>query len=220
MLIEGSYVYFINIQFSYRQSKFPSSFSVGNANLILEIQLNLKGENMKIADAITYCLQYHKINSRPNTLANYKFLLGKLGKVYSDRGIDSISTERIIAFLANLTEGRKQNTKWSKDTTLSAFFNLIINPLQPEMKTPCLSPAAKALFHKPKTTHWIIFYKDTIDEVIFRTLNSRNRLILELMARGGMRISEVLGLKPTDIDGQKHFCSILLKVAGNRRLLI
>jgi len=27
---------------------------------------------MKIADAITYCLQYHKINSRPNTLANYK----------------------------------------------------------------------------------------------------------------------------------------------------
>ncbi len=31
----------------------------------------------------------------------------------------------------------------------------------------------------------------------------RNRLILELMARGGMRISEVLGLRPTDIDGQK-----------------
>ncbi len=64
VLIEGSYFYFINIQFSYRQSKFPSSFSAGNANLILEIQLNLKGENMKIADAITYCLQYHKINSR------------------------------------------------------------------------------------------------------------------------------------------------------------
>ena len=158
---------------------------------------------MKIADAITYCLQYHKINSRPNTLSNYKFLLGKFGKVYSDRDIDSISTERIIAFLADLTEGRKQNTKRSRYTTLSAFFNLIINTLQPEMKNPCLSPAVKALFHKPKITHWIIFDKDTIDEAIFRTLNSRNRLILELMARGGMRISEVLGLKPTDIDGQK-----------------
>ena len=45
--------------------------------------------------------------------------------------------------------------------------------------------------------------KDTIDEAIFRTLNVRNRLILELMARGGMRISEVLGLRPIDIDGQK-----------------
>ena len=158
---------------------------------------------MKVADAITCCLQYHKINSRPNTLINYKFLLGKFGKVYSDKQIDSISTERIIAFLADLTEGRKQNTKRSRYTTLSAFFNLIINTLQPEIQNPCLSPAVKALFQKPKITHWIIFDKDTIDEAIFRTLNIRNRLILELMARGGMRISEVLGLKPTDIDGQK-----------------
>ena len=158
---------------------------------------------MKIADAITYCFQYHKINSRPNTLANYKFLLGKFGKVYRGKDIDSISTERVIAFLADITEGRKQNTKRSRYTTLSAFFNLIINTLHPEMKNPCLSPAVKALFHKPKITHWIIFDKDTIDEAIFRTLNIRNRLILELMARGGMRISEVLGLKPTDIDGQK-----------------
>jgi integrase/recombinase XerD len=76
------------------------------------------------------------------------------------------------------------------------------------MRNPCLSPAVKTLFQKPKTSHWTIFDKDTIDEAIFRTLNIRNRLILELMARGGMRISEVLGLRPADIDGQKlllHF---------------
>jgi integrase/recombinase XerD len=71
------------------------------------------------------------------------------------------------------------------------------------MKNPCLSPAVKNLFQKPKTSHWKIFDKDTIDEAIFRTLNTRNRLLLELTARGGMRVSEVLGLKPKDIDGQK-----------------
>jgi len=71
------------------------------------------------------------------------------------------------------------------------------------MRNPCLSPAVKTLFQKPKTSHWTTFDKDTIDEAIFRTLNIRNRLILELMARGGMRISEVLGFKPVDIDGQK-----------------
>jgi hypothetical protein len=105
---------------------------------------------MKTADAITYCLQYHKINSRPNTLANYEFLLGKLDKAYNDRGIDAISTEKIIAFLTDVTEGRKQNTKQSRYTTLSAFFNLIINTLQPEMRNPCLSPAVKTLFHNPE----------------------------------------------------------------------
>lgn len=34
-------------------------------------------------------------------------------------------------------------------------------------------------------------------------MNSRNRLILELMARGGMRIGEVLKLAPADIYDQK-----------------
>jgi len=40
--------------------------------------------------------------------------------------------------------------------------------------------------------------KDIIDEIIFRTNNSRNCLMLELMARGGMRIGEVLNLRPMD----------------------
>jgi integrase len=43
--------------------------------------------------------------------------------------------------------------------------------------------------------------KETVDEIIFRTPDQRNRLILESMARGGMRIGEVLKLTPSDIDG-------------------
>ncbi len=71
------------------------------------------------------------------------------------------------------------------------------------MKNPCLSPVAKKLFHKPKAHQWIIFDKDIVDEAIFRTVDTRNRLMLELMARGGMRISEVLGLRPIDINDNK-----------------
>jgi integrase/recombinase XerD len=42
--------------------------------------------------------------------------------------------------------------------------------------------------------------KETIDEIIFRTMNIRNRIMLKLMARGGMRIGEVLNLKSADIQ--------------------
>jgi len=45
--------------------------------------------------------------------------------------------------------------------------------------------------------------KEVIDEVIFRTTKPRNRLMLELMARGGMRISEVLKLTPADIEDRR-----------------
>ncbi len=34
-------------------------------------------------------------------------------------------------------------------------------------------------------------------------MKQRDRLVLELMARGGMRVGEVLGLTPADIHGQK-----------------
>jgi integrase/recombinase XerD len=48
-----------------------------------------------------------------------------------------------------------------------------------------------------------IIEKETIDEIIFRTTKVRNRLILELMARGGMRIGEVLKLRLGDLQDRK-----------------
>ena len=48
-------------------------------------------------------------------------------------------------------------------------------------------------YFRPKAVvHWDIIEKETVDEIIFRTDNVRNRLMLELMARGGMRVGEVL----------------------------
>jgi hypothetical protein len=43
-----------------------------------------------------------------------------------------------------------------------------------------------------KEVHHENFSSCKNDEIIFRTTNVRNRLIPELMARGGMRIGEVL----------------------------
>jgi integrase len=43
----------------------------------------------------------------------------------------------------------------------------------------------------------------SMDEIIFRTTMLRDRLLLELMARGAMRIGEVLKLTPSDIAERK-----------------
>jgi len=39
---------------------------------------------------------------------------------------------------------------------------------------------------KKPSYNWNIIEKETVDEIIFRTSKPRNRLMLELMARGGM----------------------------------
>jgi len=45
-----------------------------------------------------------------------------------------------------------------------------------------------------KPSHWSIVEKETIDAITFRTTKTRNRPMLEVMARGGMRVGEVLKL--------------------------
>jgi site-specific recombinase XerD len=54
----------------------------------------------------------------------------------------------------------------------------------------------RRLYRPGKPIHWNVVEKETIDEIIFRTTKTRNRLILEMMARGGMRVGEVLKLTP------------------------
>ena len=61
----------------------------------------------------------------------------------------------------------------------------------------------RKLYRERVVSRWEIIDKDTVDEIIFRTTKIRNRLILELMARGGMRIGEVLKLTQRDIQDRK-----------------
>ena len=64
-------------------------------------------------------------------------------------------------------------------------------------------PMLKKLFRPGKLGPWQIHEKEIIDEIIFRTTKVRNRLMLELIARGGMRVGEVLKLHAMDVDDQK-----------------
>jgi integrase/recombinase XerD len=59
------------------------------------------------------------------------------------------------------------------------------------------------IFKDRKATPWPIFEKELIDEIIFKSTNPRNRIMLELMARGGIRVGEVLKIRPIDIQERK-----------------
>jgi integrase/recombinase XerD len=61
----------------------------------------------------------------------------------------------------------------------------------------------KKTFRNIKQAQWKILEKETVDEIIFKASSLRNRLLIELMARGGMRIGEVLEIKPVDVEDRK-----------------
>ena len=105
--------------------------------------------------------------------------------------------------MSKVSDGTKQSTKKLRFSLLAAFFNYIKNSVDPDFQNPCENPALRKLFRAGKLIQFKILEKDVVDEIIFRTPNPRNRLILELMARACMRIGEVLKLRAKDIEDRK-----------------
>lgn len=158
---------------------------------------------MLISQGINVCMEFHRSNSRDNTIRSYEYVLGKLNNRFEGRDMESLTSEEMLAFLNQLCDGTKQRTKRSRYSNLRSFFNFIRNNINHDFVNPCDTPMFKRIYRHPESTHWDILEKEVVDEVIFRTTNPRNRLILELMARGGMRVSEVLKLTPADVIDQK-----------------
>jgi integrase/recombinase XerD len=158
---------------------------------------------VKVSQAIEFWFGYHKLHSKKNTLRAYSPTIAKFAQCFEGREVQTLSTEEILAFLTKTMEGNKQGTKHTRYSYLSSFFNYIKNNHDPSLQNPCASQMMRKLFRNAEIPRWKILEKEVVDEIIFRTVRTRNRLMLELMARGGMRIGEVLKLNPSDVDERK-----------------
>jgi len=140
---------------------------------------------------------------KKNTIRTYQSSLSKLTAQFGERELDSLTPEEVLSFLTNINQKSNQLTKRTRYSQLASFFNFITQNQDPDFRSPCETPRLKKLYRPPGPIRWTILEKDAVDEIIFRTTKPRNRLILELMARGGMRIGEVLKLTPDDIEDRK-----------------
>ena len=138
-----------------------------------------------------------------NTIRAHSFVLGRFRTQFGEYELGDLSIDPILDFMNQLTEGRKPQTKRGRFTSLLAFFNFVKNNLDPDFVNPCDSPMLRKLFHPKIKTQYDILEKEMVDEIIFRTIHPRNRLMLELMARGAMRVGEVLKIVPNGVSERK-----------------
>ena len=111
---------------------------------------------MKVSQAINYCLEYHRRNSKKNSIRPYEFVLSRFDSQFGDRQLGSITSDEILSFLNQVTEGTKQSTKRSRYSSLSSFFNFIKNTVDPKLPNPCSTPMLRKLFKPAKIAHWTI----------------------------------------------------------------
>ncbi len=136
----------------------------------------------------------------PDLSPSCEFVLTRFTAKFGKRDLASVSQEEVPEFLLSLTKNNKQATKRNRYSVLAVFYNFSINTALPALTNPCNTSVIRRSSSAPRRSQRKNVDKETIDEIISRTTNARNRLMLELMARGGMRVGEVLNLTPADIQ--------------------
>jgi site-specific recombinase XerD len=94
-------------------------------------------------------MEYHRSNSRDNTIRAYEYVLGKLSDRFEGREMDSLTSEEMLVFLNQLCDGTKQRTKRSRYSNLRSFFNFIRNNIDHDFINPCDTPMFKRIYRHP-----------------------------------------------------------------------
>ena len=158
---------------------------------------------MKVSKAAAIWIDYHNTHSKKNTVRSYQSVIERFCQDFGDAEIGQVTPDEVLSFLNSFNKGNTPCTKRVRYSHLSAFFNFFRNNIDSAIGNPCDTPMIRKLYRERVVSRWEIIEKETIDEIISRTVKVRNRLILELMARGGMRIGEVLKLRLNDIQDRK-----------------
>ena len=122
---------------------------------------------MKVSQAVDFHLQYHRANSKKNTIKTCEFVLTRFCAHFGKRDLASISHEDVLNFLLLLTKNNKQATKRNRYSVLSSFYNFSINTALPALSNPCNTAVIKKIFKRPQAIQWQIIDKETVDEIIF-----------------------------------------------------
>lgn len=149
-------------------------------------------------EAITLFKYYLQSNHKQRTIESYRHLLERYEAVHAQKEFETISPDEIFHFLETLTGNMAKSTRRLRYAQLKAFYNFIIDRCSLNMRNPCSTPLLSKSFKAPKQQPHRILDRETVDEMIYNTKKQRDRLILELQARCGLRIGELLKIKVSE----------------------
>jgi integrase len=158
---------------------------------------------MLVQKAIQLYREHQNVSVKQKTRVSYDHLFGQFETAFGDRQLDSLQPEEICQFLDNLGKDLAKSTRHLRYAQIKAFLNFIIDTHRIDIKNPCSAPALFKSYKLSQQKPRKILDKETVDEIIFNSESDRDRLILELQARCGLRVGEVLKLKASDVSARR-----------------
>ncbi len=155
---------------------------------------------MTIKEAVGLFKYHLQGNFKERTIESYRLLLDKFNALYAGRKLEEVSPDEIFHFLETLSGNLSKATRRLRYAQLKAFYNFIIDRCSLNWRNPCNTTLLSKSFKAPKQHSRKILERETVDEMIYNTKQLRDRLILELQARCGLRIGELLKIKAADVS--------------------
>ena len=171
--------------------------------------------NITVDKGVKAYMDYHRANSRPNTIRGFSFTLEKFRDLFTGIDIAAVKEDDVATFLEILTNGLSASTKSNRVSHLSAFFNFLRDVFDLDFTNPCSRGIIKKLYKRPRCVSPELLDKEVIDEIIYRS-SGRDRLMLELMGRAAMRVGEVLSIRPKDLNVEVATISIEQPKSGRQ----
>jgi len=160
---------------------------------------------------------YYRVMSKPGTLASYQDTLEPFKKHFLNRECSEIRPTEIRNYLRYLPVS--EATRYLRFSHLKALFNVAIheeNICKKRNAKVWINPcnALSFDFRKPKTKEKPL-EKDIEQKMsnIKGKLKEHHRLIFDLGTRGGLRVSEILTLTPSDLLQKNSACLIRIETS-------
>ena len=182
---------------------------------------------MKVSQAVTFWLNYHRANFSKNTIRAYEELLARFCQENGEKDLKELTSDEVLDFLNGITEGKKPQTRKTRFSHLTSFFNFTKNNIDQSFQNPCDSPIFKKMFRVKALAAWDILEKEIVDEIIFKTdrhsnLSTTERYLGKISyaeAKTGSTIY-IPSCKPIRVRGMGFYPDDFRNILPNARISI
>jgi len=143
-----------------------------------------------------------------NTITTYTEALRVFLQFFADKPLSQITNNDVIMF---------NNEFIIKNNLSSSYQNQIVNAIKLFFRTVENKAMNQELIHRPKKEHILpnVLSKEEVKAILNAPKNLKHKMMLSLIYSAGLRRSELLNLKPSDVDSKRKI--IIIKAAKGKK---
>ena len=175
-------------------------------SIVSTVALKLSDHNLAALEKFTQQLKLKAYS--PSTIKTYRNEFLQLLQLLRKKNVDDLTVDDLRRYMVYCIEkqGIKENTAHSRINAIKFYFEQVLKKERFFWEIP-----------RPKKTNELpkMFNQDEVASIINKTTNKKHKTMLMLAYSAGLRVSEVVSLRTSDIDSKRM--TIMIRQAKGKK---